>query len=203
MCYNIPMYRKDNQNEFYTLKAKQDGYPARSVYKLEEIDRKFKLTKKGIRVLDLGAAPGSWSLYLLKQIGEKGMVAAIDKEDLKIPAAKNLVFIKQDIGVFVSSGLEKFNGFSLVVSDLSPSTTGVKELDSGRSFDLSKAAWLIAKRNLKKHGDFLVKVFSGGSVAGFIKAIKSNFTLVKIFRPKASPKGSKEVYLVAKNFLGE
>jgi 23S rRNA (uridine2552-2'-O)-methyltransferase len=150
--------------------------------------------------LDLGAAPGSWSLYLSKRVGKNGLVVAIDKNSLRAIAVKNLVFIQKDINGLALDELKRFGGFSLVVSDLAPATSGIKELDSGRSLDLVQMAWRVACNNLKEHGNFLAKIFAGESMEDFVKTIKSNFVFVKVFQPKASPKGSKEVYLVAKNF---
>ena len=91
------MYRKDRQNEFYTTLAKKEGFPARSIYKLKEIDEKYRIIKKGNRVLDLGCAPGSWLLYVSQKVGNKGKVIGVDIEEIKIPKKANIVFIKRSV----------------------------------------------------------------------------------------------------------
>ncbi|MBZ1345446.1 MAG: methyltransferase domain-containing protein, partial [Candidatus Nealsonbacteria bacterium] len=91
------MYRKDRQNEFYTALAKKDGYPARSVYKLQEIDKKYKIIKENSQVLDLGCAPGSWILYISQKVGNRGKVIGVDIEEIKIPKKSNITFIKKSI----------------------------------------------------------------------------------------------------------
>ena len=192
------MYRKNHKDEFYTIKAKKERYPARSVYKLQEIDEKFKIFKKEDNVLDLGSAPGSWLLYILKKVGEKGKVFGVDIEDIKIPKKTNIIFIKKDIADLKESD---FGGkFQVVVADLAPKTTGIKSLDVERSLNLSKKALEIAKRILVLGGNFVCKVFEGEGVDEFFKKVATNFGTTKRFRPKAVIKGSKEFYIVAKGF---
>lgn len=193
------MYRKDKKREFFTIKARAEGYPARSVYKLQEIDEKFNLFKRGDKVLDLGCAPGSWLLYILKKIGERGKVVGADIEDIKIPEQKNLLFIKKDILEFKDDELEE--KFNVVVSDAAPSTSGMRDSDAEKSLELSKKALEIAQKVLYPRGNFLCKIFEGESTEEFFKKVKQNFKLTKRFRPKATPKGSRESYVVAKDFL--
>ena len=122
------MYRKDRQNEFYTTLAKKDGYPARSVYKLREIDEKYKIIKENSRVLDLGCAPGSWILYISQKVGKGGKVIGVDIEEIKIPQKSNITFIKKSVFDLKESDFK--DKFGAIVSDLSPKTSGVKFLDS-------------------------------------------------------------------------
>src|SRR4030043_2018528 len=122
------MYRKDRKQDFYTILAKKEGYPARSVYKLKEINEKYKIIKKGDGVLDLGCAPGSWLLYISQKIGDKGKVVGIDTEDIKITNKPNISFIKKNIFDLKKSDFKE--NFQAVVSDLAPKTSGLKFLDA-------------------------------------------------------------------------
>jgi 23S rRNA (uridine2552-2'-O)-methyltransferase len=194
------MYRKNKKEEFYTKKAKEEGYPARSVYKLLQIDEEFGIIRKGDSVLDLGSAPGSWLLYVSKKIGKKGRVFGIDKEEIKIPGRDNIVFIKKSIEDEDIRDVLREEKFDSVIADLSPKTTGIKSVDSGRSLELTKRAFFIAKNVLKKRGNFVCKIFEGGEADIFLKKISARFRLFKRYRPKAVSRGSKEFYIVAKTF---
>ena len=195
------MYRKGLKREFYTRKAREEGYPARSVYKLKEIDEKFHIFKMGDHVLDLGCAPGSWLLYVAQKVGENGKVVGIDREDIKIKKEDNIVFIKRDIFYFKNSEIDAFlKKYQVVISDLAPSTSGIKIIDSERSLELSEKALEIAKKVLLPRGNFVCKIFEGRESEKFFKKVEENFGFTKIFRPKAVFKGSKEIFIVAKNF---
>lgn len=198
------MYRKDNKNEFFTRKAREEGYPARSVYKLQEIDRKYQIIQKGDNILDLGCAPGSWLLYVSKRVGDNGSVVGIDIENIKITLPGNVILIQKDIMELAPKDLEVLNKkFQAVISDLAPKTSGVKFVDEGRSLDLSLKAFLIAKNILSARGNFVCKIFEGGETDQFIAEAEKSFKFVKRFRPKAVKKDSKEFYLVAKGFNPE
>jgi 23S rRNA (uridine2552-2'-O)-methyltransferase len=197
-----------SQHDFYTRQARADHYPARSVYKLQEIDKEFGLVKTGDKALDLGAAPGSWLIFLSNKIGKSGKVVGIDivdlpdvRQGLKIDLPRNAVFIKKDVldgDLFALPELnEKYN---LVVSDLAPHTTGVHFKDAADSLDLSRRALEIAKKVVGGGGHFVCKIFEGQGVSEFIKEVEQNFQKVKRFKPKAVRKGSREFYLVAKNY---
>lgn len=193
------MYRKDKKDEYYTRKAKQEGYPARSVYKLKEIDEKYKIFKKGDLVLDLGCAPGSWLKYISEKIGENGKVIGVDLNEKKIPLAKNIIFIQKDI---FQLGKDDFiKKFNAVVSDLSPKTSGIKFADETASLDLAEKAFELAKMFLKAGGNFICKIFEGGLADNFFKEVKKEFRSAKLFRPKAVIKGSREIYIIGKDFL--
>ncbi|MFQ6050055.1 MAG: SAM-dependent methyltransferase [Candidatus Paceibacterales bacterium] len=197
------MYRKNKKDEFFTRKAKIEGYPSRSIYKLQEIDEKYHLIKKGDRVLDLGCAPGSWLLYISKKIGDKGRAVGIDIGDIKIPKKENIVFIKKDVMDLEDSDLKKINGqYQAVVSDLSPATSGIKEVDVGKSLELGEKSFEIAQKTLGPGGNFLCKIFEGESTDEFFKKVKKRFRFTKRFRPKAVRKRSKEIYIIAKDFKG-
>ncbi len=192
------MYRKDRQNEFYTALAKKDGYPARSVYKLQEIDKKYKIIKENSQVLDLGCAPGSWILYISQKVGNRGKVIGVDIEEIKIPKKSNITFIKKSI--FDLKELDFKEKFQAIVSDLSPKTSGVKFLDSEKSLELAEKSFEIAKSVLLPGGNFICKVFESESSDEFFKKVKNCFDFAKRFKPKAVIKKSKEFYIIGRGF---
>lgn len=192
------MYRKDKKDEYYTRKAKEEGYPARSVYKLKEIDEKYKIFKPGDFVLDLGCAPGSWLKYISGRIGGNGKAFGVDLNEIKIPLAINIVFVQKDI--FQLSEDDFMKKFNAVVSDLSPKTSGIKFADEAISLDLSERAFELAKLLLKAGGNFVCKIFEGGLADKFFKEVKKEFKIAKRFRPKAVIKGSREIYIIGLKF---
>jgi len=188
-----------SKENFYTQKAKEEGYPARSVYKLQEIDRKFSIFQEGNVVLDLGGAPGSWLLYISKKVGPKGRVVAVDTEELKIELPANAIFIKKS--VFDEQLRADLSYFNVVVSDLAPGTTGLHEKDVADCLELVQRAFEIACQTLEAGGNFVCKLFEGPGVNDFVKEVKEKFKVVKKYRPQAIRKGSREFYLVAKDFI--
>ena len=191
-----------SKRDFYWKKAKEESYPSRAVFKLKEINDKYKLFKRGDKVLDLGSSPGSWLMYIAKEIGPKGKAVGLDIENLKIGIGENVLFFKKDVfkdEIFSCQALK--DKFDSVVSDLAPKTSGIKFTDSEKSLELSQKALEIAKAVLKEKGNFLCKIFEGEETQNFLKEIKKNFEFIKKFRPKATPRGSKEIYIIAKNFL--
>ena len=193
------MYRKDNKTEYYTRRANKEGYPARSVYKLKDIDEKYRLFKKGDRVLDLGAAPGSWMQYIATRVGEKGLVQGIDIQNLEIPLLPTMRFLKTDMRELEAAHW-KAGEYDAVVSDAAPFTSGVPSLDAGRSFELASKAFEITCSTLKPKGDFVCKLFDGEYTGDFHKEIQKSFSTVKRYRPKATTKQSRELYIIAKDF---
>lgn len=197
------MKREFSKNDFFTQKAKEEGYPARSVYKLQEIDEKFKLFQKSFFVLDLGASPGSWLLYIANKVSMTGKVVAVDILDLNTKPLNNTIFIKKDVlasdffDIFQSLGVCKFN---VVVSDMAPNTTGLLELDVANCLELTQRALDIAIKVLAKNGNFVCKIFEGQGTDNFVKEAKKYFQMVKRYRPQAVRRGSKEFYLIAKGF---
>lgn len=187
-----------SQNDFYTKKAKAELYPARSVYKLKEMDVRFKLFHPGDRVLDLGASPGSWLMYLSRQVGPDGRVVALDILDLRISCPANTVFLKMDILSEDIFNLPEFQTeYTAVVSDLAPQTSGIKFQDEARSLELVQKAWEIAQQVLKKDGCFVAKIFESPQLHSWLNTLKGHFRSVKLYHPLAVRKHSKEVYLVA------
>lgn len=171
----------------FTRKAKYEGYFARSVYKLKDIQTKFKVIKAENHVLDLGAAPGSWTQYA-DELGAK--VDAIDVNKVKFGN-----WIKADINS--DSIFEKIStNYDVVLSDLAPKTVGIRTLDNEDSYDLSKRALFIAEKVLKKNGKFVCKIFQSEFSPKFVKEVKKAFFTVKIVKPVGSKKRSKEFYVV-------
>ena len=190
--------------DFWALKAKKEGYPARSVYKLMEIDKKFGLVKLGARILDIGAAPGSWSLWVLQRLAGKGFLAAVDLQDLAIKSVyENFLFIRGDLydGEVRSRLLEK-GPFGLVLSDAAPGTTGNRFVDQSASEAIVEAVIDYAESSLARGGALVTKIFHGGAEADFLKRLRGRFSQAKGFKPEACRKGSFETYLVATGFKG-
>lgn len=196
------MPRKRNQwEDHYTRQARKDHWLARSVYKLQEIDKKFRIFSRGDRVLDLGCYPGSWSQYALQKIGPEGSLTGID---LTVPdrlSDARFGFLKADVlTVEPESLLKQIGSLNLVMSDLAPRTTGIKEVDAARSMALVKKASAIALQLLLPGGRFICKVFEGEDFRDFREDISSYYRQVRIFRTEATRKKSREIYLIAKGF---
>jgi 23S rRNA (uridine2552-2'-O)-methyltransferase len=220
--------------DFWALKAKKEGYPARSVYKLEEICSKFGLLKKGSAgqsgsvsssgacsggaggsaatgdklggpvVLDIGAAPGSWSLWLLKALAGKGHLSAVDIQNLGIaPNAPNFSFLKGSIlDSVIRAQLKNAGPYSLVVSDAAPSTSGNRLVDQSRSEELVEAVMGLALEVLAPGGALVMKIFQGGEEKRLITELKQHFSQARGFKPIACRAESFETYLVAMGFKG-
>jgi len=183
--------------DHYARRAKKEKFPARSVYKLKEMQQKYNLIKKGDKVLDLGCAPGSWLLYAAKLTGNKGGVVGID---LKPVSAKFPSYVRVYRGniLCMDDDLFKRTGkdFNVVLSDMSPATTGSRHVDSARSFNLCRAALSIAQETLVKGGSFVCKIFHGEDFKTFSDSVKQEFNGHKIFKPQRSRKASKEIYII-------
>jgi len=193
--------------DFFFRKAKEEGYPARSVYKLSELDQRYNLFKPRQAILDLGCAPGSWSIYISRQIGHQGRVIGVDLKETQIEA-DNFFFFKADIlkineeelaDIMEEAGVDKFDG---LVSDMAPSTSGIKGVDAGRSAALANQALDIACRNLKKGGFLVLKILEGGEHQLIWQEIQRLFEKQKQIRPKAVRQNSREIYIVAYGFKG-
>jgi len=197
------MSQNYKREDFYKRRAREEKYPSRSVYKLKEIDAKYKLIKKGDLVLDLGCAPGSWLLYISKKVDEKGRVVGIDIGDLKIELPENAVFLKKDIMSLKAMDLiEAEKKYQVVVSDSAPATSGIDFVDAEGSLELCEKALEIAMEVLENGGNFLCKIFEGEGSEEFYKKVKQNFNFIKRFRPQATRKQSREIYIAAKEFKG-
>lgn len=194
---NIKMKKSNKWDDHYTRRAKEEKWLARSVYKLEEIDRKNRLIKPGSRVLDLGCYPGSWSQYILEKVGKRGEVIGVD---LNVPTkitAFNFRFIKGDIMSLETDRLfDEPCEIDALLSDLAPKTTGNNITDCARSMELANRALDIAVSILKKNGMFLCKIFEGEDFKSFQKQVLKYFEQIRLIRPDAVRKRSREIYLL-------
>ena len=186
--------KKNTWQDHYTRQAKKARYPARSVFKLEEIQQKHRLIKKGDRVLDLGCSPGSWLQYAAKLTGDRGRVIGIDLKPGKIQAGSNIEVIEGDVFELDTGPLG--SDFNVVLSDMAPATTGHKAVDAARSAGLSEAALEIARRVLRPGGTFVCKIFQGPDFNQFVNSVKASFDKQKIFKPRSSRKASKEIFVI-------
>ena len=184
--------------DHYSRQAKKDRYPARSVYKLEEIQQKHNLIRKGDKILDLGCSPGSWLLYAAKLTGDKGRVIGIDLKPVKIQVAPNLEVITGDVFEIKAESLG--NDFNVVLSDMAPATTGHKAVDAARSAGLCEAALAIAQSVLLPGGSFVCKIFQGPDFNQFLESVRTGFKSQKIFKPRSSRKASKEIFIIGLGF---
>jgi 23S rRNA (uridine2552-2'-O)-methyltransferase len=184
--------------DFWSRKAFSEGYPARSVYKLKELHEKFALIKKHYRVLDLGAAPGSWTTFVLEILAGTGHVTAIDLQPLtKTFSCDNLNFIQGDISSGAVHALAAENApYDVVLCDAAPATTGNRVVDTARSNELVDCAVNYADTVLKTGGNFAVKIFQGSDLGILLKTLRGIFQSAKTFKPEACRSGSFETYLV-------
>ncbi len=190
---------KNQWEDHLTRRAKSEGYPARSIYKLEEIQNKFKVMKKNDRVVDLGCSPGSWLLYAAKQVGQAGKVFGIDLKPVDIKLPDQVTALQDDIlDLQKSVFLDKDKKFNVVLSDMAPATTGRKDVDALRSFELCEMALNVAVEYLAPNGNFVCKIFQGNEFNAFQKKVRSGFKACKIFKPESCRKQSKEIYIIAK-----
>ena len=185
-------------DDFYTKKAQKEGYPARSVYKLEEIQQKFTVIKRDFKVLDVGAAPGSWTMYILKMLGDNGFLSAIDLKPLSITIKKsNFFFVQGD--AFDQENIQKLTEkgpYNAVVSDAAPSTTGNKIVDTERSIQLIESIYNTALQVLLPGGNFVFKMFQGGKEKEILDDMRKHFNAVKILKPQASRTNSFETFVI-------
>ena len=185
-------------DDLYTKKAQKEGYPARSVYKLEEIQQKFNVIKRDFRVLDVGAAPGSWTMYIMKMLGENGFLSAIDLKPLSINIRKpNFFFVQGDAFDQANIQLLAEKGpYNAVVSDAAPSTTGNKIVDTERSIQLIESIYNTALQVLTPGGNFVFKMFQGGKEKEILDDMRKHFNAVKILKPQASRTNSFETFVI-------
>jgi 23S rRNA (uridine2552-2'-O)-methyltransferase len=191
------MSKSPKWEDHYTRRARQEKWLARSVYKLEEIDRKYRLIRPGGRILDLGCYPGSWTQYCIRKAGAAGQVVGVDlhePEDLK---SAHFRFIKADVlSLDIEWLLGEIGSRDAVISDLAPSTTGIAVADVTRSLELARRALAIALAVLRKKGHFLCKVFEGEGTQDLRREVSSHFEQMKIIRPSAVRKASREMYFL-------
>ena len=189
--------------DHYTLKARRMGYPARSVFKLEEIQKKWTLMKKGKPVLDVGAAPGSWTLYALKTLGKGCRVTAVDLKPLEIkaPPGTKLRFLQSDVFTPESAEyLAEGGPYGCILSDAAPATSGNRLVDSSKSYNLVMRVIDLAEAHLAPGGNLLVKIFQGGDEKEVRDRVKTLFREMKTFKPKAVRSESMETYIIGRGY---
>jgi len=205
LCYTAVMAagkrggNSRSQLDYYSLKAKKEGYPARSVYKLEEIQQKFQIIKPGNTVLDIGAAPGSWTLYVHRKLLKgQGRIVAVDLKPLMLnplPAQVTVLtgdaFSPEQVDSITSRG-----PYHAIISDAAPSTTGNRSVDSLRSQGLAESIISLVPQLLHPGGNLVIKLFQGSGEQEVVKAMRNLFARVKTFKPKACRKDSFEIFLI-------
>ena len=192
--------------DHYAKKAKSGGYPARSVYKLEEIQKRFSILKPGMKVLDLGASPGSWSIYAAKIVGPKGSIVAVDIQDRIAPVSGTSFFFihgdMHDSGIIQE--ISRHGPYDCIMSDAAPSTTGNRTVDTARSEALVESAIAYCDKLLVTRGSLVVKLFQGGAQQQVFAEIQRRFETAKRFKPTSSRKESFEVFCVGIGYkIGE
>ncbi|HHM04526.1 MAG TPA: 23S rRNA (uridine(2552)-2'-O)-methyltransferase RlmE [Gammaproteobacteria bacterium] len=190
-------------SDAYVKDAHRSGYRSRAVYKLLEIDQHARLFKRGMTVVDLGAAPGGWSQVAAGRVGPAGRVIALDV--LPMDPLPGVTFIQGDFReeAVLESLMRRLSSRSvdLVISDMAPNLSGVKCSDQARAMDLAGLALDLARNVLGEQGAFLVKVFQGAGFDDYIRALRQTFATVVTRKPKASRPDSREVYLLARNYV--
>ncbi len=193
------------EKDFYFNKAKKENYPARSVYKLEEAQKKYRLLKAGKRVLDLGCHPGSWSLYAASILGSKGVVVGVDLQETDLEAQKGhaeIHWLCYDVYAeeLVQDLKKQWPGFHVVLSDMAPRTTGSQYADHQHSLRLVRRVLKLAERFLHLNGTLYCKVFQGEDFPEFIQECKALFETVKVVKPESSRRESREVFVLGRGF---
>jgi 23S rRNA (uridine2552-2'-O)-methyltransferase len=195
-------WRERQERDPYVQRARKEGWRSRAVFKLEQIDQKERLLKTGMVCVDLGSAPGGWSQYLAQKLDGRARIIATDI--LPMDALPHVEFIQGDFRedeifekLLETIGAE---GADLVISDMAPNITGTKVVDQPRSMYLVELALDMARRVLKPGGSFVCKVFQGEGFDEFVRDARNSFERVRVIKPEASRSGSREVYLVARNF---
>ena len=187
------------RRDTYVRQSKVDGYRARSAYKLIEINEKFKIFKGDMFVLDIGAAPGSWSQYVSK-IVKNGKIISVDLK--KMEKIENTIQIKGDFTTQeTQNDIKNYfgKGFNVVMSDMAVNTTGIKNIDSIQTGELCKEAMIFSKDVISNNGFFISKIFMGSTFNEIVALGKKIFKEVKVFKPKSSRKESKESFIICKN----
>lgn len=186
-------------NDKWSQRAAAEGYRARSVYKLQELDERFQLLRPGAHILDIGAAPGSWLQYASKRVGPQGKILGLDLTPIE-PVSENVTTkvcdILKDQEVSEALQLEGFDKVDVVLSDIAPNTSGIHDRDQWLSIELSRRVIVIAAPVLKRNGKLVMKVFRGRDFDSFLREIKQTYPHAKPVSVAASRDRSKEVYIV-------
>lgn len=195
--------RRERKQEYFYRKAKEMKLRSRAAFKLQQLDRRYRLLRAGDVVVDIGAAPGGWLQVAREKVGGRGFVLGVDLQRIAKLPQENVKTLVADITDSTAPDLIQENLPRLadaVLSDASPKISGVWSVDHLRSVELARAALAAAERVLARGGRLLVKVFQGESFEKFVGEVRGRFDLVKVSKPLASRKGSAEIYIVAKGF---
>jgi len=191
--------------DHYYEKAKKDKYPARSVYKLDEVQKKYRFLKPGQRVLDLGCHPGSWSIYASELVGGKGNVVGVDLQHTDLPSQKGhaeIHWLCYDVysDELVTMLRKQWHGFHVLLSDMAPRTTGNQYVDHQQSMRLVRRVMEIAASLLHENGTLYCKAFQGEDFPEVVRECKPLFQTVKVVKPDSSRKESREVFIFGRGF---
>lgn len=197
------MARRDRPDH-YAKRAKREGYQARSVYKLEELQHRFGVLAPGMRVLDVGAAPGSWTQYARTVVGERGSIVAVDLSEIPaLEALDDVAIVTGDVtDEHVARRIEEAGPFGAIISDAAPRTSGNRTLDTARSAAIVEHLLWLAPRLLTPGGAFVAKLFQGGEEQALLGELRSRFETARLVKPKASRDESFETFLVGTGFRG-
>lgn len=190
------MGRNRRPQDSFGRRAQSQGYPARSIFKLEEIDRRVRLLRRGARVLDLGAAPGSWALYAAQRVGDEGKVVAVDQHSIDIALPRNTRVLQADVMSLDPTELGEPGAFDLVLSDMAPRTSGQRHRDQFLSFELFMRALQLAGALLTPGGSFVGKLFQGPEFEQARTATARQFEKMRIIKPEASRRESIELFVI-------
>lgn len=183
--------------DHYTQKARKENFAARSVYKLQELQKKHRILNRGARVLDLGCAPGSWMQFAAQTIGPEGRLVGIDLTPVTLALPPQVTVITGDVADIEkhleAAGIDRFD---VVLSDMAPATTGNRHVDEARSIGLCEAALFVADQVLDTGGHFVCKIFQGGDYKAFTEAVRQRFERQTALRPQSTRKASREVFVV-------
>ena len=185
--------------DYYFHKAKKDGYAARSVYKIEEIDKKYRIIRTGYKVLDLGCSPGSWLQYASRKVGNSGQVLGVDLKTVKISLPSHVKVLKANIFEVTDEDLKIKGGQAdVILSDMAPKTSGIRTTDANRSFELNKKVLYFTNDILCPEGSLLVKSFQGKLFDELCYEFKKMFADVKLCKPKSSRSQSVEIFILGR-----
>jgi 23S rRNA (uridine2552-2'-O)-methyltransferase len=193
---------REHERDIYVQKARGEGYRSRAAYKLKEIDRRDRLIRPGMTVVDLGAAPGGWSQVVRERLGSQGAVIAVDI--LEMPSLAGVTFIRGDFtdaAVFNQVMAAAGGGVDLVLSDMAPNMSGMRAVDQPRMMYLAECALAFAEQALRQEGDVLLKVFHGEGFDAFLRMLRARFAKVAIRKPDASRDRSSETYVLARGLV--
>ena len=194
--------RSDHRQDHYFHKAKREGFAARSVYKLEEIDKKGQVFRRGQHVLDLGCSPGSWMQYLATTVGPNGRVAGVDLKSVRVNLPSHAKAVVGDAFALSDDEIRAMGApFDVVTSDMAPATSGNRFTDHVRSIELCRRALEVATRTLKPGGAFVCKVFEGEDAQGFFEDVRRLFKEARRVKPKSTRTESVELFVVGTGYI--